>query len=102
MSVVPIFFEQTIDSEQYVSDILRPFFENITEKERTQGCFMQDGATAHTVNDSINVFNEVFADRPISCRLWPQSQKVKVTLRPTISWSVCLGVEPHLGLMTRH
>jgi hypothetical protein len=26
--------------------------------------------------------------------------KVKVTLRLTISQSVCLGVEPHLGLMT--
>jgi hypothetical protein len=28
--------------------------------------------------------------------------KVKVTLRLTVSQSVSLGVEPHLGLMTRH
>jgi hypothetical protein len=28
--------------------------------------------------------------------------KVKVTLRPTVSQSVSLGVEPHLGLMTRY
>jgi hypothetical protein len=31
---------------------------------------------------------------------WDSSQ-VKVTLRPTISRSVRLGFEPHLGLMTR-
>jgi hypothetical protein len=32
-----------------------------------------------------------------------QSQvKVKVTLRLTVSQSVCLGVEPRLGLMTRY
>jgi hypothetical protein len=30
------------------------------------------------------------------------SQKVKVTLRLTVSQSVNLGVEPHLGLMTRY
>jgi hypothetical protein len=28
--------------------------------------------------------------------------KVKVTLRLTVSQSVCLGVEPRLGLMTRY
>jgi hypothetical protein len=28
--------------------------------------------------------------------------KVKVTLRLIVSQSVCLGVEPHLGLMTRY
>jgi hypothetical protein len=32
---------------------------------------------------------------------WPMS-KVKVTLRLTVSQSVSLGVEPHLGLMTRY
>jgi hypothetical protein len=31
-----------------------------------------------------------------------QLVKVKVTLRLTVSQSVSLGVEPHLGLMTRY
>jgi hypothetical protein len=31
-----------------------------------------------------------------------QSTQVEVTLRLTVSQSVSLGVEPHLGLMTRY
>jgi hypothetical protein len=31
-----------------------------------------------------------------------QSVRVRVTLRLTVSQSVCLGVEPRLGLMTRY
>jgi hypothetical protein len=62
----PIFFQITIDSERYVSDILRPFFGSIIEEEKTYGYFMQDGATAHTATYSINVLNEVFEDRLIS------------------------------------
>jgi hypothetical protein len=53
--VGPIFFENTINSERYVTDILRPFFGTITEEENTYGYFMQDGATAHTATYSINV-----------------------------------------------
>jgi hypothetical protein len=35
--------------------------------------------------------------------IWPASKvKVKVTLRPTFSQSVSLGIKPHLGLMTRY
>jgi hypothetical protein len=33
--------------------------------------------------------------------LWVFCVRVRVTLRPTVSRSVSLGVEPHLGLMTR-
>jgi hypothetical protein len=46
--VGPIIFENTINSEWYVSDILRPFSDSITEEEKTYGYYMQDGATAHT------------------------------------------------------
>jgi hypothetical protein len=69
--VGPIFFENTLNSEWYVSDILRPFFGSITEEEETYGYFMQDGATAHTATYSINVLNEVFENRLISRGLWP-------------------------------
>jgi hypothetical protein len=50
---------------------LGPFFENIKEEEKTYGYFMQDGATAHTANYSMNVLNELFEDRLISRGLWP-------------------------------
>jgi hypothetical protein len=45
--VGPLFFENTINSERYVSVILRPFFGSITAEEKAHGYFMQDGATAH-------------------------------------------------------
>jgi hypothetical protein len=45
--VGPIYFDNTINSERYVTDILRPFFHSITEEEKTYGYFMQDGATEH-------------------------------------------------------
>jgi hypothetical protein len=41
------------------------------EEEKTYDYFMQDGATANTVTYSINVLNEVFENRLISCGLWP-------------------------------
>jgi hypothetical protein len=69
--VGPIFFENIINSERYVTDILRPFFESIKDEEKTYDCFIQDGATAHTADYSINVLNEVFEDRLISRGLWP-------------------------------
>jgi hypothetical protein len=43
--------------------------------------------------------------RGTSVSRWVQTEppvRVRVTLRLTVSQSVCLGVEPHLGLMTRY
>jgi hypothetical protein len=37
-----------------------------------------------------------------SCMILWHVVKVKVTLRPTISWSVSPGFEPHVGLVTGH
>ena len=32
--IVPIFFEDTINSKRYISDILEPYFELLTEEEK--------------------------------------------------------------------
>jgi hypothetical protein len=50
----PVFLQYTLNSEQYISDILS---ENTTEEELMYGYFMQDCATARTLNHSINVLN---------------------------------------------
>jgi hypothetical protein len=52
-----------------MSVIFLGFFENIMEEEGLYSYFMQDGATAHTANYSINDLNEVSEDRLISCKL---------------------------------
>jgi hypothetical protein len=38
---------------------------------KTYDHFIQDGATAHTANYSINALNKVFEKQLISDRLWP-------------------------------
>jgi hypothetical protein len=45
------------------------------------------------------LFSAIIAE--LNCTQHCQSQ-VKITLRLTISQSVSLGVEPHLGVMTRY
>jgi hypothetical protein len=50
---------------------LTPFFRELTEEEKTSGYFLQDNATAHTANYSMNEINQVFGDRVVSRGLWP-------------------------------
>ena len=66
-----IFFENTITSEHYIHNILEPFFDQLTEQEKQQGCFQQDGATAHMARVSMAAVSEVFGDHVISHGLWP-------------------------------
>jgi hypothetical protein len=49
----------------------------------------------HSVLLCLNMYSQLLSSTPAS-------SKVKVTLRLTVSQSVSLGVEPHLGLMTRY
>ena len=67
----PIFFENTNTSKRYIYNILEPFFDQLTEQEKQQGWFQQDGATAHTARVSMAAVSEVFGDRVISHGLWP-------------------------------
>ena len=66
-----IFFENTITTEHYIHNILELFFDQLTEQEKQQGWFQQDGATAHTARVSMAAVSEVFGDRVISRSLWP-------------------------------
>jgi hypothetical protein len=58
----PIFFEDTVNSDRYVRDILEPFFQELTEEETRYGYYHQDGATAHTACNSMQRLRDVFDD----------------------------------------
>jgi hypothetical protein len=59
-----------MNSDEYVQDILEPFFEELTDEERQHGCFQQDGAIAQITNNSVIPLQEVFDDRIINTGLW--------------------------------
>jgi hypothetical protein len=53
----PIFFGGTVNSNGYVSDILEPFFQELTEGETRYGYLQQDSATAR---NSMQCLRDVF------------------------------------------
>ncbi|PNF34429.1 hypothetical protein B7P43_G13247 [Cryptotermes secundus] len=57
----PLFFNETMNSDRYVNDILNMFFNQLT-----YGYFQQDSATAHTATATMVAIREVFEDRIIS------------------------------------
>jgi hypothetical protein len=56
----PILFGDTVNSDRYVSDILEPFFHELTEEETRYSYFQQDSATAHTACNSMQRLRDVF------------------------------------------
>jgi hypothetical protein len=61
-----------VNSDRYVSDILEPFFQELTEEETRYGYFQQDCATVHTARNSMQRLRDVFDDEQIiSQGLWP-------------------------------
>jgi hypothetical protein len=52
-----------VNSDRYVSDILEPFFQELTEEETRYGYFQQDIATAHTARNSMQRLRDVFDDK---------------------------------------
>jgi hypothetical protein len=57
--VGPLFFEETVNSERNCS-MLHEFIGLLEEDEITYFRFQQDGATAHTANNSMKMLNEIF------------------------------------------
>jgi hypothetical protein len=61
-AIGPIFFRDTVNSDRYISDILEPFFQELTEEDTWYGYFQQDSATAHTAHNSMQRLRDVFDD----------------------------------------
>jgi hypothetical protein len=51
--------------------MLHDFSGLLEEDEITYSWFQQDGATAHTANNSMKLLNEIFGERVISRNVWP-------------------------------
>ena len=60
--VGPIFFNKTVNSQVYVTELLHPFIAQLTEEEREYAFFQQDGATAHTSRFSMSYVHEAFGE----------------------------------------
>lgn len=69
--IEPIFFHDTINAVRYREQILEPFINSLHEDELTLGYFQQDGATAHTAQQTINYLQGYYGDRLISRNRWP-------------------------------
>lgn len=68
------FFTEAVNTRNYLSDLFAPFSRSLSEEERSQGWFQQDGATAHTSNLALTEIRGVFGNRIISRRTehpWP-------------------------------
>jgi thiamine phosphate synthase YjbQ (UPF0047 family) len=57
-----MFFHETINSKHYVTLVLSPFFDQLTDEEKSYRHFMQDNATAHTANNTMVALDEVFSE----------------------------------------
>jgi hypothetical protein len=86
---VPFVCCETIISERYVRLIPFFFFDHLTEDEKSYRNFVQDNATAHTSNNSMNVCFWSASDesRIVACRstdLNPCNFYIWGTLRDTV------------------
>jgi hypothetical protein len=59
----PIFYEEILDTQRYINEILNPFFVNLAPAEERFGHFMQDGATPHTAKETIQAVRGVLMGR---------------------------------------
>ena len=69
--VRPIFFSETLISQQYFDTIVYPFIVQLKDDETDMACYQQNGATVHTAHMSTALLDCVFADKIISKTIWP-------------------------------
>ena len=53
------FFENTVNSEQYVNHILSPLFHELTEEQNIYAYFMQNNITIQTADFSMRVIRKI-------------------------------------------
>ena len=67
--VVSIFFNNTVNSQVYVTELCN----QLTEEEREYAFFQQDGATVHTSRFSMSYVHEAFGEEhTVPTGLWPR------------------------------
>jgi hypothetical protein len=68
--IIGMIFFYTVNSDQYVSNILNHFLNQLTVAERQYLYFQQDIATAYIANWFITAVCEIFENRIINNGLW--------------------------------
>ena len=77
-----LFIKDAINSMHFISNILKPFLQQLNDEERQAGWFQQDGAMAHAARVSMQGVQKVFGTHIFSCVPWPpQSPKYFHLLR---------------------
>jgi hypothetical protein len=66
--IIPIVFNETIDTRRYQRLLLEPFINQLDDAELTNGCFQQDSTTAHAARTKL-ILEEFFPGQLISVGL---------------------------------
>lgn len=69
--VGPIFFEETLNAENYRNIMLEPFLNQLHDDELQTGYFQQDSARPHIARVNLNYLQEFFDERLISQDRFP-------------------------------
>lgn len=74
-----MFYHKTMNFDQYITNILEPFFEDLTDDEREHAYFQQNNATVQTTRNSVSALQEVFDESIIITELRsPRSPNLSV------------------------
>jgi hypothetical protein len=56
----PMFYEETINSDRYVRQMLQQVFTQLIDEEKCYGYLKQDSETVHMIKHSMETWNRVF------------------------------------------